>query len=600
VTEREPGVLRGEENPPVAARAPYNFIPVSEEVLFRYDNAGQLPPFGMLDPQLKSGEIFLTLTAESPVFFRGTSAQDQEAFPFYSVNGSCAVPAAALRGEIRSNLRILTCAQLRPGADYFGGRLLYRQPHLPKEGKIRRPLAEAYIKALGIDPSAQVHGSGRLPKPENVRAGYLHRRGNAYFIRPAEHAPFWMKPTDPVLCSFLAKEWFRVWRNDDLREELAAVYYRTDGSGRLVEISCEEKPGMRAGVLIHKEKWKRRRNSYLFPRELAGGQEIPLSQEDVRTCEESARAELLPKSGRARPVFYLRQETEDGVRIYFGNSWYLHIAFRQGLMSGLPAAHRERPSGVDYVCALFGQMGLRSRVFFEDCKLESTPAASLPQVSHRLNEPKLTYCTNYVLDKKNYDDPEFRLRGHKQYWLKNPDLQALEIMAREQSKRSGFAENNKTKGFVPLPAGTRFCGSIRFRNLHPDELGALLWALKLENGCFHSMGRGRAEGFGRMKAEIGRMVCYDMKTHYQSLLPAQTDETERVEEYIEAYQTFAAARLSDGKRPEERPEIRDFFYMRKTICSGSRVQYMERKECGDVKIPLPTVRDIREGRVKLC
>jgi len=73
-----------------------------------------------------------------------------------------------------------------------------------------------------------------------------------------------MKPTDPVLCSFLAKEWFRVWRNDDLREELAAVYYRTDGSGRLVEISCEEKPGMRAGVLIHKEKWKRRRNSYLF------------------------------------------------------------------------------------------------------------------------------------------------------------------------------------------------------------------------------------------------------------------------------------------------------------------------------------------------
>ena len=66
MTEQELSVPVAEK-PPVAARAPYNFVPLNEEVLFRYDDMRDLPPFGTSDPELKSGEIFLTLTADSPI-----------------------------------------------------------------------------------------------------------------------------------------------------------------------------------------------------------------------------------------------------------------------------------------------------------------------------------------------------------------------------------------------------------------------------------------------------------------------------------------------------------------------------------------------------
>ena len=51
----------------VKTHAPYNFVPFSNKVLLRYDSPDQLPPHNVWNSELKSGEIHVTLRAETPV-----------------------------------------------------------------------------------------------------------------------------------------------------------------------------------------------------------------------------------------------------------------------------------------------------------------------------------------------------------------------------------------------------------------------------------------------------------------------------------------------------------------------------------------------------
>ena len=48
--------------------APYNFVPFSNKHIERYACAEDLPRHDLIDPDLKSGEIYITLRAETPVF----------------------------------------------------------------------------------------------------------------------------------------------------------------------------------------------------------------------------------------------------------------------------------------------------------------------------------------------------------------------------------------------------------------------------------------------------------------------------------------------------------------------------------------------------
>ena len=42
-------------------RAPYNFIPLSEKILLPYHSMEELPPHDRIDPELKTGEIHVTM-----------------------------------------------------------------------------------------------------------------------------------------------------------------------------------------------------------------------------------------------------------------------------------------------------------------------------------------------------------------------------------------------------------------------------------------------------------------------------------------------------------------------------------------------------------
>ena len=50
---------REEKNPKI--HAPYNFVPFSGKIIERYKDMEELPDYGKIDPDLKTGEIHVTM-----------------------------------------------------------------------------------------------------------------------------------------------------------------------------------------------------------------------------------------------------------------------------------------------------------------------------------------------------------------------------------------------------------------------------------------------------------------------------------------------------------------------------------------------------------
>ena len=123
----------------------------------------------------------------------------------------------------------------------------------------------------------------------------------------------------------------------------------------------------------------------------------------------------------------------------------------------------------------------------------------------------------------------------------------------------------------PLPAGTEFRGVVRFRNLHEDELGLLLWALRLDEDCYQSIGMGRSCGWGRMSVRIDELLEDDWDILYHSLSGGPRSAPEgAVEQYIAAYEQWAAEKLREPGAPRcasvrSFSEIQDFLYLHRTI-----------------------------------
>jgi CRISPR-associated protein (TIGR03986 family) len=76
-------------------------------------------------------------------------------------------------------------------------------------------------------------------------------------------------------------------------------------------------------------------------------------------------------------------------------------------------------------------------------------------------------------------------------------------------------QNRSVRGV--LKKGAVFEFGLEFENLHPLELGALLWALELEPGMHHRLGYGRPLGFGSVTLKVDRLEVLDPVERYSDL-----------------------------------------------------------------------------------
>lgn len=574
--------------------APYNFIPFSDKILVRYKDASELPGHDVFDPNLKTGEIHVTLTAETPVFVSNGKKNDEADF-FRGPNGKYMIPGSTVRGMLRENVQILGFGLVRKGEDLDDNEIFFREI-AAASGTTGDPLKQRYKDALDIRPGRSKSGK-TYSTPEKVKAGYLCKTEDGYVILPVEGSYIRISREDPLVTSF-----------GDKPARAVPVAYELSGE-HLARLTVPEKAadGMKAGVLLYTGRPVGRQKNpiYLFPPTDETADPVKIPPADVISYQadwESRKNALrgggykpefwsLPEDGTQKPVFY----TEYAGHIYFGMTLFPRVGYGHSLAEGLPEHHREKALRnevlLDYAHAVFGyavgKQAYRSRVSVGDFAADES-AETLDPFRIILGEPKPSYYPGYVKDGGNYSKSDFQLRGYKEYWMK-------ETQTLPEPEHDEVASTLR-----PLPLGTNFTGVIRFRNLAEDELGLLLWAIRLDEDCRQNIGMGKPYGYGRMKAEITNLLEYDAGTLYASFCAKPAPTKDRIEQYIQSYDSFAANKLYI-RRPQEKPsvcsrdEIQDFLYMKTAIRNWNDVSYMELAEYQNTRTVLETVQSVREN-----
>ena len=579
----------------VKTHAPYNFVPFSNKVLLRYDSPDQLPPHNVWNSELKSGEIHVTLRAETPVLVSDGQEKYHARF-VKGADGTYQIPGSTVRGLLRQTMQILGFGLIRACEDLEDYQIYFRDMASAKESS--GAALKEYYQAVMKMKTEKVNGKSRMV-PEAVQSGYLHRENGQYYILPT---------VAPVLR--ISRKHADAEQFGDTPARTVPVFYRDNGQ-TATALSRKEQAGWKRGVLLFTGKPVGMVSNCppVCPGEGTPATALDIFEEDILSYTvdwEERRNSLgayydpafwsLPDEGQSKPVFFVQHDSH----IYFGMSRMLRIGYRFPLSHGLPQRQRELAAEqslvLDYPHAVLGyadpDSAYRSRVSVGDFRL-TAGGTELPGVRTVLGGPKASFYSGYAADGKHYNEEDFQLRGHKFYWLK------------ETAKAAAPATDNEKVGITlhPLDKGSTFQGIIRYRNLHPDELGLLLWCIRLDPGCFHSLGMGKPYGYGRIAVTIDRLVEWDPSTLYTAagltgggVEPKNLEQA--VETYIRTYDNYAAAALHI-KKPKKNPsvrsrdEIQDLLYLRSTLRSGSEVEYMALTDFKNCIGALPSVQELR-------
>ncbi len=595
-------------------RAPYNFVPFSNKILPYQRN--ELPAHDAVDPALKTGEIHVTFTADTPVFVSDGRKNDPHFFR--GPDGTLQIPGSSVRGMIRANMQILGFGLVRVGEDMEDQRAFYRKVADARQS-VGGELKNYYDATLAVQVQRGPSGKSRAI-PRNVKAGYLRKEGGKYYIQPVSGS--YLRVSKKTLANAGL---------DQRYAQTIPVRYRADGERVTAVFRANGPDTGRNGVLLcpgvdingdgtRGKSPKPPAHRYIFPPADETADPVGISKEDElayaadwenrenslkggtklngQTVRYDPAFWKLPEEGQEKPVFYIQH---DG-HVFWGMTLFLRIGYRNTLREGLPRSHREKQDRTDFLDwprAILGWAGdetsYRSRVSFGDFRAQGDPKESAP-FKTVLSAPKISYYPGYVVHGDHYNksrsgegkDDGFRLRGYKQYWLKTAQPEPAE-------------KDNVASQLRPLPIGTKFRGVIRYKNLRPEELGLLLWAIRLEEGCYQSVGMGKPYGFGRVKASIDALREFDLGGLYtpQNLCAAPAAAPDgAVQAYIDAYDA-AASQAMHLKKPKKRPsvtsleEIKDFFYLKRTIRAQDEVSYMTLAEYQNTRWPLPDTASFR-------
>jgi len=601
--------------------------------------------------ELLSGTIEYTVEAMTPIMV-SNGEDEKNAYFFTNASGEYAIPGNTLRGVIRTNCQILSFSNVinaHEGDDCYSESEIQNSRFLFRDVAGNGSLAKKYRDILDIDNVKRVSRSLKAGYMINENNKYyieesekLNDRRNYFRIAELDLR----KAADKDIMNDIRfmykkelrnyekelKELNKVIANGDKKESRQARGERNrilrmnkDYSYKpyFIEISFSLDP---KNVMITKVGPKGRygKNGYLLSGGFIDGKmshyvvpapdpnlgRILISEEDIESYKDdlimtkkmnkSTETILpgyeffdLPKRGEVKPVFFINTN-----RLHFGFTPYLRMFYSKTILDGIAPTYKDA-QGISYTDGIFGfinrkfkkgkdlvNYNYKSRVSFEDAVVEGEGIVDKDStILMLLAEPKPTSYNLYLKQKLNvhkqgltiYED-DFQIRGIKQYWLKDY-VEKLDV-----------EEGNMTFTIHPLKEGTRFKGRIHFRNLEEDELGLLLWALRLEEGCYQSIGLAKPYGFGRVKIKDIRLEIEDLEKKYNEFSFDYTREDE-LDKYINIYKKEFSKKYLDGENIEDQLPIKEFFHIKKTVISkedSSWYRYMTLEEFKERKV-LPSI-----------
>ncbi|GAB4442124.1 MAG: TIGR03986 family CRISPR-associated RAMP protein [Anaerolineae bacterium] len=528
------------------ANAPYNFVPLPEVVV----TAESLPEQDQYGSQRHTGFLKCTLTTETPLytrcmmnsdfyrdfgdklFYELGDEQKQERGRFFNLGNleQPVIPGSSLRGMTRALVEILAYGKVQP---VTAERLIYRSVG------DQTSFGDRYRERL-------MHEDSKNQFTPLVQAGYMRKKGSAWYIQPAQSIAA-IGPTtfarihEDQTRGLTLKNWYscrnarKIWVKVD-PYGYKPVRHVEIKYADVVDASDKPTPGFIEAVHVRSGHIdKKKFDMVIFPPDTAADP-IQIPREMVLTYREQISLEqekLLGPNGVLRdwqPVFYL---LEEGQLVFFSHTKMLRLPYLKSPNFFVPPELRSNQQ-VDLAEAIFGYTGLQvepksyaGRVFFGDAKLNQgqkdvflTESPLIPQV---LSGPKPTSFQHYLVQ-PNPDlqqvgltkdhkpvmrflpahyassQEETAIRGHKLYWHKAHPVSSATIEETDQAKLTRSPKQYTR--IQPVKEGVLFTFNVYFENLSDVELGALLWALELPEGYRHKLGMGKPLGLGSVKITL--------------------------------------------------------------------------------------------------
>jgi len=263
---------------------------------------------------------------------------------------------------------------------------------------------------------------------------------------------------------------------------------------------------------------------------------------DVWCPKERQKGSFDSPAERFIPVLYIHNSdtsiNEASPQEFFlGFTRFLRLPYKYSVGQKIPHADDPASDRLDFVQALFGHVppddvalnpadhqtqAWKSRVFFGHASLkqEDKTGSDLKrfEIKAVTQSPRASFGAYYLRPKpgKNpreigWSDPNVQMAGYKRYPVSR-SLRPFSENQGNQANNAGSAMEFVTGigGNENMPVEVTFTSKIKLHNLHPLELGGLLWMLgwgqkasaDTNNQYRHQLGRGKPQGYGVVRAEV--------------------------------------------------------------------------------------------------
>ena len=611
--------------------APYNFVPLSGWIYQPKNDWQQQVSHDIPLENGLSGTLDITLTAHSDILVGQKQVPANKERPgqvhFFEQNDRYAIPGSSLKGMIRNVLEIASFAKMRNVDDH---RLSIRD--ISGGGHLK----DIYASRM----QNQKAGFLRLRKQtgednyvaEIIPCDYAHIRHND-LKKSINHSDCLFRRGQSVRQKYL--HWSKLTNSDS--NELPKLRFITQKQPKQTHITLAipRESAAFEGTLVFtgqiSDKCKSpngkfnksgKYRDFVFYNDNPQGITLPVDGkllEDFRKIHgEGETKNKTPwedfwkkrfKEGEAIPVFY----HASGERVKsIGLAFMYKLAYENSIGETLAHTHplhhydtlkendlESLDKNRDLPELLLGMIdpednkkakenhSLKSRISFGLCSITDTSINPKATKATILNGPKATYFPNYLhqqtinnrlAPKKPYTtymDRHAELRGWKRYPARS------ENQVKVQSLEGKQKENKLVQVILnPLPANTQFKGKIRFHNIRPEELGALIWALEWggEKELMHSLGMGKPFGFGQLTIAVDEAHVFHNTTlkekHYQAE-ELKTFTEGKAQQFLA---TIQEAYKQAGKQNwQESPQIQNLLAManpQAPIAKMGKLKYM--------------------------
>ena len=532
---------------------PYNFVSLKDK--------NDVVDRGERKLGTNTGKLVCKLVNKTPLFIMGKSEQDNKGHTeewFCREKGITIIPGSSLKGVIRNIIDVLTNSVIRNvedekleqrmGAGKFES-VFGIIESLPENGKKGIIVEAEKIKVKTKDKievgnkKFKFEDRGQeFSRKYSYKDGLIERvklKDSIYNLKETEIK---IKPGVTIVEKLInnSKEYKNyltgnengvqgvLWFSSPIYGKIHEKLLIPKKNGRKFEFSKEEYEDFKYIIKQRAERIKNGKDinssTFYYDKNLEIGDPLLFEVKDGKMAEHLAFSEIPRLRYQFSPFDLVPEEFRPGDSLE-------NLSFSERLFGTTGDNTKKDEEKKDELVALSG------RVFFRDAKNYESKMIDNgnPVTLKAFGEPHPTLTTFYLdnLERDYNENKEISIRGRKFYWHHKDKIgvpfskyrKTIE-MPKDKNGQNKFAYNSSLE---LMDINNEFEFDVNFENLTDEELGVLIYAIELEDGLLHKVGKGKAFGFGSCKIEIEEFIL-ENKNKYRDFF-VEPFEKENTKEY---------------------------------------------------------------------